>query len=63
MILERLLSGLEYCEPLQEHITEQKKHSLNTQPNIKVDTMVIVHCRNELIQNSHFTSLPSYLWK
>ena len=38
MVLERLLSRLEYCEPLLEHITDQKQHSLNTKPNINVDT-------------------------
>ena len=63
MMLERLLSRLEYCEPFLDHIIEQKQHSLNTKPNINVDTMVIAHCRNELIQNLHFTSLPSYLLK
>ena len=63
MMLERLLERLEYCEPILEHNIEQKEHSLNTKPNINEDTTLIAHCRNALIQNSLFTSLPSELWK
>ena len=62
MVQERLLSRLEYCNSLLVHITEQNNtHLIQNQTN--VDATVIAHCRNELTQSSHFTSLPSYLRK
>ena len=63
MMMETLPSRLEFCEPLLEHISEQKQHSLKIKPNINLDTTVTAHCRNELIQISHVTSLSTYLWK